>query len=77
MLAGRRRARSIRRLRADLTVAGKAVENRARASEHRGDIVHAGTAWEPARAELVTSIRFPPTDDGDRMVVTAPMGPAT
>lgn len=58
MLAGERRAVSVRRPYANLIVAGhKTVENRTWATDHRGVIVvHAGQAWEPTGAALAAEL---------------------
>lgn len=54
MLAGQRRALSVRRPYANLILAGhKTIENRTWSTDHRADIViHAGQTWEPAGATL-------------------------
>ena len=57
MLAGQRRALSVRRPWANLIFAGKTVENRTWATDHRGElVVHAGQAWAPAGAVLATEL---------------------
>jgi hypothetical protein len=61
VLAGQRRALSIRRPWANLIAAGhKTVENRSWATDHRGPLyVHAGQTWEPAGAALAAELDLP------------------
>jgi ASCH domain len=67
MLAGQRRALSVRRPWANLIFAGKTVENRTWSTEHRGEIiVHAGQAWAPAGAVLAAGLGITGFDDPRR-----------
>lgn len=57
VLAGERRALSVRRPWANLIFAGKTTENRTWATTHRGElVVHAGQAWDPAGAALAVEL---------------------
>jgi len=57
VLAGERRALSVRRPWANLIFAGKSTENRTWATSHRGElVVHAGQAWDPAGAALAAEL---------------------
>jgi hypothetical protein len=67
MLAGQRRALSVRRPWANLIFAGKTVENRTWVTEHRGEIVvHAAQAWAPSGATLAAELGIAGFDDPHR-----------
>jgi ASCH domain-containing protein len=58
VLAGERRALSVRRPWANLIIAGyKTVESRSWVTGHRGELaIHGGQAWEPAGAMLAAEL---------------------
>ncbi|MCU1686907.1 MAG: hypothetical protein JWQ81_7646 [Amycolatopsis sp.] len=57
VLAGQRRALSVRRPWANLLFTGKTVENRSWATTHRGElVVHGGQAWAPTGVTLAAQL---------------------